>query len=202
MNFHAILENVRTSNATSEDILTAINPTSPLDWLALVLLFDQIPRNCYRGSESGVVFKVFDPLALGVAQRANGSGIPVQDSSIRYRLAYRPWFYLPLMHSEDPAMHETAVKEFEAVGSDIRSLIQSDPNDLSSADQDTRKCREVLVERREQAENVCSMTMELEVRHQVIITRFGRYPHRNEALGRTPTAEEKKYLEEGGETFS
>lgn len=35
-------------------------------------------------------------------------------------------------------------------------------------------------------------------RHRDIIRRFGRFPHRNAILGRTTTAEEQRYLDEGG----
>lgn len=34
--------------------------------------------------------------------------------------------------------------------------------------------------------------------HRDIITRFGRFPHRNAALGRTSTAEEQAFLDGGG----
>ena len=34
--------------------------------------------------------------------------------------------------------------------------------------------------------------------HRDIIARFGRFPHRNPALGRTTTAEEQTFLDEGG----
>jgi uncharacterized protein (DUF924 family) len=34
--------------------------------------------------------------------------------------------------------------------------------------------------------------------HREIIRRFGRFPHRNPILGRTMTAEEQRYLDEGG----
>lgn len=34
--------------------------------------------------------------------------------------------------------------------------------------------------------------------HRDIIVRFGRFPHRNAALGRTTTAEEQEFLDEGG----
>jgi uncharacterized protein (DUF924 family) len=34
--------------------------------------------------------------------------------------------------------------------------------------------------------------------HQAIILRFGRFPHRNAALGRDPTREERRFLEAGG----
>ena len=35
-------------------------------------------------------------------------------------------------------------------------------------------------------------------RHREVIERFGRFPHRNEALGRESTEEERRYLAEGG----
>lgn len=38
-------------------------------------------------------------------------------------------------------------------------------------------------------------------RHKAIIDRFGRFPHRNEALGRTTTAEEAQFLEQPGSSF-
>jgi uncharacterized protein (DUF924 family) len=42
---------------------------------------------------------------------------------------------------------------------------------------------------------------EFELRHKAIIDRFGRYPHRNEALGRESTAEEIVFLAEPGSRF-
>jgi uncharacterized protein (DUF924 family) len=35
-------------------------------------------------------------------------------------------------------------------------------------------------------------------RHRDIVRRFGRFPHRNPILGRTTTAEEQRFLDEGG----
>lgn len=43
--------------------------------------------------------------------------------------------------------------------------------------------------------------LEFEIRHRKIIERFGRYPHRNEVLGRISTAEELKFLTEPGSSF-
>ena len=37
--------------------------------------------------------------------------------------------------------------------------------------------------------------------HKAIIDRFGRYPHRNAALGRTSTAAELEFLQEPGSSF-
>jgi len=38
-------------------------------------------------------------------------------------------------------------------------------------------------------------------KHEAVIARFGRYPHRNEALGRVSTAEELAFLKEPGSSF-
>ncbi len=38
-------------------------------------------------------------------------------------------------------------------------------------------------------------------RHHDIVARFGRFPHRNGMLGRSDTGEERRWLDEGGETF-
>ena len=43
--------------------------------------------------------------------------------------------------------------------------------------------------------------LDYELRHQAIITRFGRYPHRNALLGRSSTAEEIAFLSEPGSSF-
>ena len=42
---------------------------------------------------------------------------------------------------------------------------------------------------------------EFELRHKAIIDRFGRYPHRNEILGRTSTPEEVEFLKQPGSRF-
>jgi len=42
---------------------------------------------------------------------------------------------------------------------------------------------------------------DFELKHKVIIDRFGRYPHRNEILGRQSTAEEIEFLKEPGSSF-
>lgn len=42
------------------------------------------------------------------------------------------------------------------------------------------------------------MNLEFEMKHKAIIDEFGRYPHRNAALGRESTPEEIKWLEAGG----
>lgn len=43
--------------------------------------------------------------------------------------------------------------------------------------------------------------LDFELRHQQIINRFGRYPHRNQILGRESTAEEIEFLKQPGSSF-
>ena len=43
--------------------------------------------------------------------------------------------------------------------------------------------------------------LDFELRHTAIIDRFGRYPHRNAALGRASTAEEAAFLQTPGSSF-
>ncbi|WP_350563006.1 DUF924 family protein, partial [Psychrobacter sp. CAL346-MNA-CIBAN-0220] len=44
-------------------------------------------------------------------------------------------------------------------------------------------------------------TLDFERRHKDIIDEFGRYPHRNEALGRESTAEEDAFLQQPNSSF-
>jgi uncharacterized protein (DUF924 family) len=43
--------------------------------------------------------------------------------------------------------------------------------------------------------------LEFEEKHKAIIDRFGRYPHRNETLGRESTPEEIKFLTQPDSSF-
>lgn len=44
-------------------------------------------------------------------------------------------------------------------------------------------------------------TLDYEMRHKAIVDRFGRYPHRNAALGRESSAEELAFLQQSGSSF-
>jgi uncharacterized protein (DUF924 family) len=46
-----------------------------------------------------------------------------------------------------------------------------------------------------------AMLIDYGMRHRVIIERFGRFPHRNAALGRTSTAEELEFLTQPNSSF-
>ena len=42
---------------------------------------------------------------------------------------------------------------------------------------------------------------QFELKHKAILDRFGRYPHRNDILGRTSTEEELSFLQQPGSSF-
>lgn len=120
--------------------------------LALILLLDQFPRNCFRGSAHSYAT---DGLARHYAARAVDAGFDRQVDP-----ALRIFFYMPFEHSEALADQQRSLDLFNATG---------DANYIRYAQL-----------------------------HYDIIARFGRFPHRNPALGRDSTDEERAYLAEGG----
>ena len=69
--------------------------------LAAVIALDQFPRNIFRGEPRAFAS---DADALTLAERAIERGFDVEVPA-----SARRWFYLPFMHSEDPAMQERCV---------------------------------------------------------------------------------------------
>ena len=126
--------------------------TSAEGALALQILLDQFPRNCFRGTAHSYAT---DGLALHYARRAIASGYDLQVDSM-----LRMFFYLPFEHSEVMANQDQALALFEGIG-------------------DAELTRYAVL-------------------HRDLIARFGRFPHRNAALGRESTQEEIDYLANGG----
>lgn len=81
---------------------------TPEAWLALVIVFDQFPRNIYRGSP--LAFAT-DGLALKEAKAAIASGADMAVSQ-----AQRIFFYLPFEHAEDLTEQHRAVQLCEVLG--------------------------------------------------------------------------------------
>jgi uncharacterized protein (DUF924 family) len=81
---------------------------SPDGLLALLILLDQFPRNCFRGS--GHMYAT-DPLALSIAREADAAGA---DGAIDPAL--RVFLYLPYSHAEDLACQHRAVELNQRIG--------------------------------------------------------------------------------------
>jgi uncharacterized protein (DUF924 family) len=89
--------------------------------------------------------------------------------------AQRVFFYMPYMHSEDIRMQEKSLQLFRGLEKEFKTFPKLLP---------------ALSENRKYAEA-----------HYDIIKRFGRYPHRNEILGRESTSEELEFLKQPGSSF-
>lgn len=85
----------------------------------------------------------------------------------------RLFFYMPFQHSERLDHQRRSLELYE-------TLLESAPPELK----DTFR-----------------MVMDYARRHHEIISRFGRFPHRNEVLGRDSTREEIEFLKEPGSSF-
>ncbi len=85
----------------------------------------------------------------------------------------RVFYYLPLEHSEELQHQNRSVELF-------RNLHAAVPDDWQAA---------------------FAGFLDYAIRHQVIIERFGRFPHRNTILGRESTAEEREFLLQPNSSF-
>ncbi|MGE6102197.1 DUF924 family protein [Aeromonas veronii] len=86
----------------------------------------------------------------------------------------RVFFYLPLEHAESREQQVRSVSLFEALAAEQAGT----PSQATFAG-----------------------FADFARRHQVIIERFGRFPHRNDILGRTSTPEEAAFLQQPGSGF-
>lgn len=77
------------------------------DWLALLILLDQFPRNVFRGSPRAFAGDA-KALALALAGIARGDDQKIHPMA-------RLFCYLPLEHSEDIAMQDRSVALFRAL---------------------------------------------------------------------------------------
>jgi len=87
----------------------------------------------------------------------------------------RLFLYMPLEHSEDLEIQKKSVEYFSV----LEKTFTSTPSLVS-----------IISEFKNYAE-----------KHYVIIERFGRFPHRNEVLGRESTPQEIEFLKQPGSLF-
>lgn len=85
----------------------------------------------------------------------------------------RIFFYMPLQHAEVPELQEESVTA-------ARRLLAEAPEGMTAQFANMLRFAEL---------------------HRDIVAEYGRFPHRNAALGRRATAEEIKYLRGGGQRF-
>ncbi|QCB53194.1 DUF924 domain-containing protein [Sphingopyxis sp. PAMC25046] len=125
--------------------------TEPDTALAATILFDQVPRNIYRGhADAFATDSLARAIAHGIVARGWHEGWPDER---------RQFACLPFQHSEDLGDQRESLRLFAAF---------DDP-----------------------------MFQDYAKKHFDIVDRFGRFPHRNEALGRATRPDEEAAIEEG-----
>jgi len=134
--------------------------------IALVVLFDQFPRNIFR--TSGEAF-AYDAKARAVA----GALIGMFGGRERFHFIERAFLNLPFEHSEDIADQDYSVLIFS---------------------EDAVAAPAPLKDR-------FRLFLDFATKHRDLIRRFGRFPHRNEMLGRETTPEEAAFLSEHGRGY-
>ena len=123
--------------------------------LALIILMDQFTRNIYR--ETPRAFSG-DDMALALSFRSIERGyLDHADANQRH------FMLMPLMHSEDLAVQDSALPLFET--------------------------------------HTNARTIDYAQQHRDIIARFGRFPHRNNILGRPSSPQETEFLKQPGSSF-
>lgn len=141
---------------------------TPRGSLAYIILLDQFTRNIYRDSPKAFAHdsRTVEATLEGIERDFDEELEPVE----------RAFFYMPLMHSEDPEVQETSLEMFD-------------------------RLRKSAPEEDQRVKSTVQSNYDFAVKHAEIIDRFGRYPHRNEVLGRESTDEERAFLEERGRGF-
>nr|WP_255682885.1 DUF924 family protein [Dyella sp. 2HG41-7] len=91
----------------------------------------------------------------------------------RLTAAERVFAYMPLEHAEDIRLQRRCVRLLEALCDDVPAQERDRYTDF----------------------------LDYARRHESVIARFGRFPHRNAMLGRTNTSEEQKYLDQPNSGF-
>jgi uncharacterized protein (DUF924 family) len=114
---------------------------------------------------------VHDPLALTVATLA----VQAYEKG-RLSLVERMFLSVPLMHAENVTLQQSMVRRFEQLVEDAQTQSPHNVGFFRFACDYARK-------------------------HLEVVTRYGRFPHRNALLGRASTPAELDYLQQPGAGF-
>lgn len=137
--------------------------------LAAVIVADQFCRMAFRGTPK---MYAGDPTALSWSNDVINTGQDKQLPPIS-----RLWFYLPLMHTEDLQSQNKCVELYEALVSEVQGA-------------DEGPGQEALLK-------FAMQSVQYAQAHRDTIAKWGRFPHRNEILGRQSTQEEMAGMADG-----
>ncbi len=113
----------------------------------------------------------YDHLACDLSVRCADAHID-QDLS----LIQRVFMYMPFMHAEDLRLQQLCISSFEGL---VKDSNEKSPYNTSYYESNLLFAK----------------------KHSEIIEQFGRFPHRNQILGRESTSEELEFLNKPGSSF-
>lgn len=131
---------------------------TPRGRLALIILFDQFPRYLHRRSPDAFAYD-------SIAQKLCIEGLrDKMDRSLT--LIERVFFYMPLVHAEDPERQEQSIRLYQ-------NLVSLSMNETTQ---------------------IYQLFLAYAYAHFRVIKEFGRFPQRNKTLGRISTETEIAFL--------
>ncbi|KAK7457764.1 hypothetical protein VKT23_010103 [Stygiomarasmius scandens] len=191
------------------------DPLYPERVLALLFILDQAPRRLYNGSgmNARYTFGYFDAIVGALVKNLISRDALPDSTEALMKLGYsfeeamirKLNFYSPIVHSEDIADHDWAhaktlemrreVEDYSGKTDPARATRETDLKDpkmffklfTSEGPPDTEDFAEFMF-----------WYYRVFDVHKALLSRFGRYPYRNTALGRVSTEEEVKFIEETG----
>ncbi|KAH6722834.1 hypothetical protein BKA61DRAFT_585356 [Leptodontidium sp. MPI-SDFR-AT-0119] len=148
------------------------------NFLSIILLLDQLSRNIFR-QDQAQIYNHYDRIARALLYSIlKLTPRPDLHPSFRFSPVHRFWLYMPLMHSEHIEDQEKC-----------QELMQS--------------FREEMLGRDDQPGlDYVEMAIKGAKTHARDIREFGRFPHRNEHLGRATTREEQAFMDGGGNAMA
>jgi uncharacterized protein (DUF924 family) len=199
------------------DLMQFLPPPEACDFpskaLGLLLLLDQAPRFLFSGINERWIYAYFDVLASGLARRLftlppslrpdSLKRLMAQGWSFDYSMVARVWLTIALVHSERLDDHELQLAAVE----DMRELVEkhvgrTDPN-RTTVEEDSEDVLGLMnvallapVRYGTRMDDFIFWVLRLFLVHTPIIRAFGRYPYRNNSVGRVSTEEELQYAED------
>ncbi|KAK1221523.1 hypothetical protein PQX77_015642 [Marasmius sp. AFHP31] len=184
------------------------DPRYPEHALALVCLLDQMPRSLYRGIDTRYTYMFFDETCRKVVKGLISKGVYPESTEEWEKRGYtfedtilrKLWLYTPLVHSEDLADHVFVKTKIESMRKEVEKFYgQRDPaRDTRDKDsRDTLLMSRLLLDGLPldgSAADLLFWLYRVLDAHMPIIKEYGRYPYRNESMGRESTPREKEHL--------
>ncbi|KAK4523764.1 hypothetical protein GAYE_SCF00G1660 [Galdieria yellowstonensis] len=159
--------------ADREEYACLLEENNPRHFLALIILWDQFPRNMFRKDAKAFAW---DTKAFALSKQLVSSSLDK-----KLRPIERVFAYMPFEHQENLQSQSEAMRLFQELKEETSRI----PDEATKAK---------FTEFTDKLVSYAKL-------HYDIIDRFGRFPHRNEYFGRETTEDEKQFLQDESKRF-